>query len=121
MKFLADENVPRQAVEALRAAGRDVAWVGEDDPSIPDTDVLSAAIAADRLIVTLDKDFGELLFGAASAPPPGVLFLRPGDLPPEEVTGRLFALLALGIPLRGHFVVDDGKRVRSRPLPAAGA
>ena len=118
MKLLADENFPRAAVEAARAAGFDVSWVSEDTPSIGDRDVLAAAIAEGRVILTLDKDFGELLFAAAAAPPPGVLFIRPGDLPPDQVARRLLGLLAQNLPLVGFFTVDDGSRVRSRPLPA---
>ena len=120
MRLLADENFSKLAVEAARAAGHDVSWFGEESPSIGDRDVLAAAIAGGRVIVTLDKDFGELLFAAAAAPPPGVLFLRPGDLPPDQVARRLLALLGQNLPLVGRFTVDDGVRVRSRPLPRPG-
>ena len=117
MRLLADENFPKLAVEAARAAGYDVSWIAENSPSISDRDVLAAAIAEGRIVVTLDKDFGELLFAAAAVPPPGVLFLRPGDLPPDQVARRLLALLNQHLPLAGRFTVDDGVRVRSRPLP----
>ena len=118
MKLLADENFPRLAVEAARAAGHDVTWISEDDSSIADRAVLAVAVAEGRVILTLDKDFGELLFAAAAAPPPGVLFLRPGDLPPGEVARRLLGVLSQSLPLVGRFTVHDGKRLRSRPLPA---
>ncbi|MBI2392261.1 MAG: DUF5615 family PIN-like protein [Deltaproteobacteria bacterium] len=60
MRLLANENFPRQAVEALRAAGHDVAWVVEGTPSVEDRSVLQQAVAEERVLVTLDKDFGEL-------------------------------------------------------------
>lgn len=45
VRLLADENLPREAVEALRAAGHDVAWIAADTPSITDLYVLARACA----------------------------------------------------------------------------
>jgi predicted nuclease of predicted toxin-antitoxin system len=62
MKFLADENFPRPAVRALRQDGLEVAWATEVSPGSMDEDVL-ARCTSDRLtLLTLDKDFGELVF-----------------------------------------------------------
>ena len=44
MRFLADENFPRIAVEALAAAGHDVAWVGFAAPGAADTEVLALTV-----------------------------------------------------------------------------
>lgn len=60
MRLLANENVPGPVVVALRAAGHDVLWVKERMAGAKDRDVLARAQADARLVVTFDKDFGEL-------------------------------------------------------------
>jgi Domain of unknown function (DUF5615) len=62
MRLLANENFPRIAVEALRARGHDVAWVRTDSPGTSDEEVIHRAVAETRVLVTFDKDFGELTF-----------------------------------------------------------
>jgi predicted nuclease of predicted toxin-antitoxin system len=59
-RFLANENAPRDAVVAARAAGFDVAWMVELQPGAGDEIVLSLAQQDDRVLITFDKDFGEL-------------------------------------------------------------
>ena len=62
MRTMADENFPRPALEALRKAGCDVFSIAEDCPGVSDEEV--AALCADqhRILLTFDKDFGELIF-----------------------------------------------------------
>jgi hypothetical protein len=60
MRLLANENFPGEAVEALRARGHDVLWVRTDFPGSPDREVLARALAETRVLITFDKDFGEL-------------------------------------------------------------
>ena len=59
MRILANENFPLLAVEALRAAGHDVAWIHTEAPGSRDADVLRRAQAEDRIVVAFDKTFGE--------------------------------------------------------------
>ncbi len=61
MRFLADENVSRYVVEQLRAAGFDVAAIGLTNPGASDTDVLATARREGRVLITEDRDFGELV------------------------------------------------------------
>jgi predicted nuclease of predicted toxin-antitoxin system len=60
--FLADENIDHAIVSRLRDDGHDVVWVAELAPGLPDADVLAMATSQNRVVVTADKDFGELLF-----------------------------------------------------------
>ena len=60
MRLLANENFPREAVEALRNDDHDVSWVRTECPGISDKEVLEKALRESRIVVTLDKDFGEL-------------------------------------------------------------
>lgn len=62
MKFFADESVDRQIVERLRQDGYYVWYVAEMDPGISDDAVLAWANQEAALLVTADKDFGEMVF-----------------------------------------------------------
>jgi predicted nuclease of predicted toxin-antitoxin system len=68
MRFLANENFAGAAVQALAAAGHDVAWVRTAAPGMVDPDVLAWAVREGRILLTFDKDFGEL--ARASGLPP---------------------------------------------------
>jgi hypothetical protein len=116
MRFLADENFPRAAVAALEAAGHDIAWVRLTTPGAADADVLAAAARESRVLLTFDKDFGEL--AARSALPPGcgvVLFRLPAP-GAEPAAGRLVARIAARDDWNGHFSVIEPGRVRMRRL-----
>ena len=60
MRFLADENFPGDAVSALRTSAQDVLWIRTDAPGITDQDVLARSLKDARVLLTFDKDFGEL-------------------------------------------------------------
>ncbi len=62
MRFLANENFPLAAVEALRNAGHDVASVTTDAPGSIDESILQRSVTERRVLLTFDKDFGELVF-----------------------------------------------------------
>jgi predicted nuclease of predicted toxin-antitoxin system len=69
VRFFCDEGVDRQIVDRLRADGFAVDYVAEISPSIQDEMVLEQANARGALLVTVDKDFGELYSGSAESPP----------------------------------------------------
>lgn len=62
MKFVADENLEQQIVDALRAANHDVLFIAETYPSVGDEKVLEIAHQSNAIVITNDKDFGELIF-----------------------------------------------------------
>lgn len=62
MKFLMDACVSVLAADFLRGSGHDVRLVHEIDPKLSDTEILALANAEARILVTRDKDFGELIF-----------------------------------------------------------
>ena len=65
MKVLLDTCVWGGVLRALEAAGHDVVWAGNWNKDPGDEEILSLALREGRVLVTLDKDFGELaiLFG----------------------------------------------------------
>jgi len=75
MRILANENFPLDAVVSLRTDGHDVWWVRTEAPGISDAEVLDLARRDNRLIVTFDKDFGELAFHAHLPVASGVILL----------------------------------------------
>jgi predicted nuclease of predicted toxin-antitoxin system len=62
MNFLADEGVDRQIVDRLRALGHDVFYAAESAPAASDDALLDRANQSGALLVTADRDFGELVF-----------------------------------------------------------
>jgi predicted nuclease of predicted toxin-antitoxin system len=62
MNLLADEGVDAQIVAKLRSKGHDVLYVAEMDPGISDESVLKLANEHGALLITEDKDFGELVY-----------------------------------------------------------
>ena len=81
MRLVADESVEGPTVERLRRDGHVVIYVADLDPGIEDPDVLAVAWREQALILTADKDFGEIVFRRRH-PHAGVLLLRlwDGDL-----------------------------------------
>jgi predicted nuclease of predicted toxin-antitoxin system len=85
MRFLANENFPGAAITALEAAVHDVVWVRTAAPGTTDSDALAWAAREVRILLTFDKDFGELARGSAPPRTCGVVLLRmpmprPGDV-----------------------------------------
>ena len=116
--LLADENVPRASVHSLRAAGLDVVSVTGRIPGASDSAVLELARSENRLLLTFDSDFGELIYRRGHAAPAGVVFLRFVPANPEETADVVRNLLAhTEIVLDGRFTVVTRDQVRQRVLP----
>jgi predicted nuclease of predicted toxin-antitoxin system len=122
MRLLADENFPGPAVRALRLLGHDVRWVRDGMRGSTDRQVLQAAQADGRVLLTCDKDFGELAFGAGLPSECGVVLFRLGGWDPVQDNERMVRVLAARDDWAGHFSVVTDARTRLRPLPpSAGA
>ena len=119
MRFLVDENLLLPIVEALRREGHDVAWVRADAPGSTDEQVLARALAEGRVLVTADKDFGDLAFGAGLGAGSGVILLRlRGSIP--TWAAALVAAAGERDDWTGVFAVVTEGGVRARPLPRGG-
>ncbi|MGA2724032.1 MAG: DUF5615 family PIN-like protein [Bryobacteraceae bacterium] len=114
MTFLADEGVDRQIVERLRLDGHQVAYVAEMSPGIVDEAVLMESRISASVLITADKDFGELVFRQRHASA-GVLLIRLWGLGPamkaEVVAG---AIQEHGQELPGAFAVLSPGNIRIR-------
>ncbi len=60
MRLLVNENFPLLSVKLIRQAGYDIASITEDCPGIEDIEVLTRAVNEQRIILTFDRDYGEL-------------------------------------------------------------
>ncbi|MGA8756209.1 MAG: DUF5615 family PIN-like protein [Stellaceae bacterium] len=116
MRWLADECVDAGLVNCLPAAGHDVLYMAEVETGAVDTEVLERASKEDRLLLTEDKDFGELVFRSRQ-PAPGVVLIR---IAPDQRllkwTQLEAAIEIFGVRLMGHYLVIEAARLRSRPL-----
>ncbi len=115
MKLIADENIPLKVVEDLKGQGYDVLRVDEIKPGLKDPDVIDIAIKESRILVTFDKDFGELIYRHGYKVE-GVILLRFLPINVNFIAGRLLSLLDSGIEVRGNFIVVEEKRIRVRKL-----
>jgi predicted nuclease of predicted toxin-antitoxin system len=116
-RFLADENVSRLVIEQLRAAGFDAASVRETRPGAPDKDILDAADSDDRVLITEDRDFGELVV-RQRLKVRGVILLELDRLPSAAEAERVAEVVRIhASKLPGNLLVVEPTRVRVRPLP----
>jgi len=114
MNLLVDESTGAAVVTFLRTAGHDVLSVGEHMPQADDQDILTRAVQDNRILVTNDKDFGELVFRSGQ-PHRGLLLIRPRDESPASRIAVVQAVLAeWADQLVDHFVVATQSGVRIR-------
>ena len=103
----------RQTVSALRAAGHDVLWVAEANPQSPDPDVLDWATQESRLLITYDKDFGEISQRRRQPAPFGIILFRIGDdVPADETAGWITHSINVPAEWAGHLWAIT---IRKRP------
>lgn len=99
---------------AVRALGHDTVCVRGQDTTMPDADILAWAAAEQRLVVTMDKDFGELVC-RSGLPHAGVLLLRlEAARTAEKVRVVTDIFTSHGDELPGHFSVYQDGRLRIR-------
>lgn len=119
MRLLADENIPGEAVAALRVAGHDVAWIRVDQPGSSDRDVLARAQEENRILLTFDKDFGEFAWRERLPAACGVMLFRLPMPAPTDVGRVIVEIMNARGDWAGHFSVIEVDRIRMRPLPSA--
>ncbi len=118
MRFLADENFPGEAVEALRARGHGVSWVRTEFPGSSDSAVSDRADVEARLLITLDKDFGEMTFRRGLFAPAGIILFRLRTSSPARFAQIAVAVLESRNDWSGNFSVVEEGRIRMTPLPS---
>ena len=118
LKFLADVNVERPIVDWLAEKGYDIKWIPDIDCQMRDDVLLDMAKIEERILITNDKDFGELTFlqkkGSA-----GIILLR---IKRQHVKDKLSILRELlqnySNKLPHHFITVTKKKIRFLPMEA---
>jgi predicted nuclease of predicted toxin-antitoxin system len=116
VRFIANENIAASVIAGLRARGHDILAVREEMRGAPDRLVLDTARSDSRIVLTHDKDFGELAFREGLPVECGVILLRlAGADPAEDVATALNAIDSRD-DWAGNFAVITELRVRLRAL-----
>ena len=116
MKFVADEGVDGSLVSLLREGGHDVIYFAETNQSTDDDVILGLANAENRVLITRDKDFGELVFRLKMVHS-GIILVRA-----EELTSISRSHLVAGFiqsnltKISGYFIVIQAGTTRLRKI-----
>lgn len=114
MRILCDESVPAQVERALEGVGHDVSAIRIQAPGSADLAVLKLAASEDRVLLTYDRDFGELTFRQLQRPAPTTVYVR---LPARIVNDEVHRILeVLPFVETGYFLVVDSDGVRKRKI-----
>ena len=117
MKIVADESIDKQIVDRLRSDGHDVVFIAELDPGIEDEAVLLRSRESNSVLLTADKDFGELVFRQRLLHS-GIVLIRLAGLKPEtkaELVVTAFAQHADDLRLGFAVLSRRALRLRKRP------
>ena len=112
MRFVVDAGVGTSVERLLRELGYETVAVRAIDPHMPDVEVLALAHQHGAVIITMDKDFGDLIF-KEQRPHHGVLLLRLEEATgPERAVAVRLVLAGHAAELAGRFAVFHHERLR---------
>ena len=119
IKFLADVNVEKSVVEYLLEKKYDTKWIPEYNCEMLDDELLHWANIENRVIITNDKDFGELIFLQKKIST-GIILFRVREQRAENKVNLIKHLLEnFSEKILNHFIVITGEKIRIIPLEVA--
>ncbi len=118
MRIIANENIMATVISELRKRGHDVLWIKEAMPKAADDAILARAEAEQRLVLTHDKDFGELAFRYGLPATCGMLLIRLSGAGRQADIDQILNVVDSRDDWSGHFSVASRAHLRIRPLPA---
>ena len=117
MNFLANENFPAFSIKILRDAGHKVASISEESPGAKDRDILKRAHQENLIILTFDRDYGELIYRHGVYFPSGVVYFRFVPSTPGEPAEILLNIIKeKDLTILKKFTVVERSRIRQRTL-----
>ena len=117
MDFLANENFPLLSAQLLREAGHRVVSVIQEAPGSKDEDILKLAHVERLIVLTFDRDYGELICRYLALPPAGVVYFRFAPATPSEPAEIFLNLVdRADLSLIGRFTIVERGRVRQRSI-----
>lgn len=114
MIFLANENFPFPSISILRKEGFIVKSIGEEHFGITDKEVIQMAQKENSIILTFDRDYGELILKHAMQNPPSVAYFRLKGDTPVSAGLLILALLNEKVEFENHFTVIEQGNIRQR-------
>lgn len=117
MRFLVNENITGTVINELRQRGHDVLAAKESMRSATDDVILARAQTEERIVLTHDKDFGELAVRSQIPASCGVILFRLSGSRPKLDNQRVLEAIDSRTDWQGHFSVVSHDRIRMRPLP----
>jgi predicted nuclease of predicted toxin-antitoxin system len=115
MKFILDSCISLFAVNSLRSSGYEVLWIPDLGKDPGDKEIMDKAVREDYILVTADKDFGELIFSFGLPHP---CLIRLADIPAKkqgEIILKLVKDYSANILNKSLFTVEK-HRVRIRRM-----
>ena len=116
IKFLADVNVEKPLVDYLSKQGYDIKWVPDYNCEMPDEDLLQLANEENRIFITNDKDFGDLIFLQKRLSVGTILFRVKGQKSEEKIKLMRKLLMGYRDKILNHYVVITKLKIRIIPL-----
>ena len=117
MDFLANENFPLLSVRLLREAVHRVVSIIQEALGIKDEDILKRAHRERLILLTFDRDYGELIYRHQDFPPAGVVYFRFAPATPSEPAEILNSIMASSdLSVIGKFTIVERGRIRQRSL-----
>ena len=111
-QFVVDVGVGKAVEKFLSQKGYDIVCIRDIDPRMPDEKILEIAVQQKRVVLTMDKDFGELVYNSG-LPHKGVLLLR---LEQENASAKVRVLSQILVDyiqdLEDHFCVYQKGNLR---------
>ncbi len=116
MKYLADENIEYPVIGLLKQNGIEVIAVRDIMKGATDTEIIHFALKNNYLIITSDKDFGELTF-RLHKPSCGIILLRVKEADNKQKADILLkAIKTLTDATVNKFIVVDERKIRIRKV-----
>jgi predicted nuclease of predicted toxin-antitoxin system len=117
LTFVADESVDKQIIDRLRDEGFQVFSIAEDRAGISDDEVLQLAAVQKAILITADKDFGDLVYQQMRASS-GVILLRISGLSQDEKCAVVsHTINKHALELKDNFTVIGKSAIRIRKHP----
>jgi predicted nuclease of predicted toxin-antitoxin system len=116
LRFLLDVHISTRIARTLHDAGHDVVRAALLDPTAPDRELLALAVAEQRVVVTQDSDYSDLIFAWGCPPPLGIIYIRCSPAEQPGIAERVMETIAAA-RLEGHIAVVTPATTRYRLLP----
>jgi predicted nuclease of predicted toxin-antitoxin system len=116
LRFLLDVHIANAIARALESEGHDVLRAALHHADSTDAALLALAVRDERIIITEDSDFSDLIYAFAMSAPPAIIYIRCEPEVQPAMAGRVLDTLASN-RLNGHIAVIRASSTRYRPLP----